>query len=130
MKKIITLFTFIFILQGVLHAQALRIKVISLSDRKALSNLSFSVKQNDSLVYSGTTSIVGEATVNNLRAGTYTLLIDQANSFLVYRETFELIAGIDKSIEAALQADQKNVLAEVIVTDKINRINTKDATVA
>ena len=130
MKKIITLLTFIFLLQAVLNAQALRVKVIKLIDRKSLPNLAFSLKQNDSLVYSGTTNTSGEATVNNLRAGNYTLLIDHSNSYLAYKESFELIAGTDKSIEAALQADQKNVLAEVTVSDKINRINTKDATVA
>lgn len=130
MKKVITLFTCFFILQSCLIAQVLKIKTTRLSDRKVISNVAFNLKQNDNIVYSATTNAAGEATINSLQPGNYTLSVNQSKSYLAYSENLELLAGVDKVMEVSLQANQLNVLSEVVVTDKINRINTKDATVA
>jgi outer membrane receptor for ferrienterochelin and colicin len=107
----------------------LKIKVVALSDKKPLSEILLNIKQDTIQVFSATTSVTGEAIIN-LQPGTYTLDIAGTKMFLQHRETFDLVEGINKNIEVSLQANQLNVLDEVVVTDRINRINTRDATVA
>ncbi len=85
MKKVSTLFTYIFILQCCVSAQVLKIKIIGLSDRKAILNVPFSLKQNDSIRYSATTNAAGEATINSVQPGNYVLSVNQSKSLISLR---------------------------------------------
>ncbi len=130
MKKVITLFTLFLITYCTTFSQSIKIKVLSLSERNGLPNITVALLQNGSAAYNAITNTSGEATLNNVQPGAYTLFVDQSVSFLAYQENIEVASGNNKTIEILLQTNRLNVLGEVIVSDKVNRINTRDATVA
>lgn len=131
MKKVITLFCLLFIISSTSIAQSLfTIKIFDLSNRKALPNIAFKISKSDSVVYTGTTNTRGTAVVSGLQPGAFNFSVDSSTTFLAFNERIELTAGNNKNIEISLQKNTVNVLADVLVTDKVNRINTKDATVS
>ncbi|MDQ6815179.1 MAG: TonB-dependent receptor plug domain-containing protein, partial [Bacteroidota bacterium] len=131
MKKITTVFYLILIAKlSAIAQQSVKIKIIDLSDRRGLSNISFKVVRNDTIIYSGTTNNRGAAIINNIQPGYFTVSVDSTRDYLAFNERLELLSSTNKDIEIPLQRNRVNVLADVLVTDKINRINTKDATVS
>jgi len=103
---------------------------LTFSNRKALPNIAFKISKSDSVVYTGTTNTRGTAVVSGLQPGAFNFSVDSSTTFLAFNERIELTAGNNKNIEISLQKNTVNVLADVLVTDKVNRINTKDATVS
>ncbi len=130
MKKITSILIFLCALQTAAMAQTVTIKIISLLDRKPIANTHFYLKQNADTLYKGQTNNSGVAVIDNLQQGRYNLMVDQTDAFLSHAEDIEVLDNAKKTIVVALQVNKLNVLGEVVVTDRVNRMNSTDATVA